>query len=102
MRDVRAMVSGSRTKSLWLHEDDVPWLVSYLAEEAAIGGVDPIDDPDGEAEDESVEDKYAEASQAPTLDGAAGAAPPDGDHMTPPHAKAKTGVATMRWVLNGA
>ena len=93
MRPVRAMYGGG--SSLWLHEDDVPWLVTYLADEVATGGVGPIEDSDGE-----VEDECAEASQAPCLDGAEVAASSVGDPVTP--TKTKKGVPKIRWDVNGA
>lgn len=54
---------------MWIHEEDVPWIIPYLAEEVAIGGVEPI-----EGTDEEVEDECEEASKAAILDGAAVAA----------------------------
>ena len=44
MRSVRAFRSGKNI--LWIHEDDVPWLCTYIAAELATGGVGPIGDTD--------------------------------------------------------
>ena len=71
---------GGGRNTLWLHADDVAWLVTYLAEEVATGGVGPIDDADGEVHDE-------EADEAPFGDGAAVAVPSGGDPVTPIKAK---------------
>ena len=51
LRTVRVL--RSHKNSLWVHEEDVPWLVSYVASELATGGVGPIIDPDGSIEDEN-------------------------------------------------
>ena len=50
LRSVRVMCNGKKT--LWTHEEDVPWLITYMAEELATGGVCPIDDADGDMEEE--------------------------------------------------
>ena len=50
LRTVRAFRSGQNI--LWTHEEDVAWLVTYVAAELATGGVGPIDDADGEMEEE--------------------------------------------------
>ena len=44
LRTVRAFRSGKNI--LWIHEDDVPWLCTYIAAELATGGVGPIEDAD--------------------------------------------------------
>ena len=92
LRPVRAMECG---RALWLHEDDVGWLVTYLAEEVVTGGVGPIDDADGE-----VDDERAEADEAPFGDGAAVAVPSGGDPVTP--IKAQRGEVKLRWDFDGA
>ena len=51
LRTVRVL--RSHKNSLWVHEEDVPWLVSYVASELATGGVGPIIDPDGSIDDEN-------------------------------------------------
>ena len=51
LRTVRAL--RSHKSSLWVHEEDVPWLVSYVASELATGGLGPIIDPDGSIGDEN-------------------------------------------------
>ena len=61
LRTVRVL--RSHMNSLWAHEEDVLWLVSYVASELATGGVGPIIDPDGSIEDEN--------SQGSPQDGAA-------------------------------
>ena len=52
LRTVRVL--RSHMNSLWVHEEDVPWLVSYVASELATGGVGPIIDPDGGIEERTV------------------------------------------------
>ena len=93
LRPVRAMEGGRNT--LWLHEDDVAWLVTYLADEVGTGGVGPIDDADGEVDDEG-----EEVHEAPFGDGAAVAVPSGGDPVTP--IKAKRGEVKLRWDFDGA
>ena len=39
MRKVSVMASGTTGKQVWILQDDVPWLVTYLAEEMGLGGV---------------------------------------------------------------
>ena len=51
LRTVRVL--RSHMNNLWVHEEDVPWLVSYVASELATGGVGPIIDHDGSNEDEN-------------------------------------------------
>ena len=51
LRTVRVL--RSHKNSLWVHEEDVPWLVSYVASELATGDVGPIIDPDGSSEGEN-------------------------------------------------
>ena len=46
-------VLRSHMNSLWVHEEDVPWLVSYVASELAAGGVGPMIDHDGSIKDEN-------------------------------------------------
>ena len=87
------MCSGKNT--LWIHEEDVPWLITYMAEEPATGGVVPIDDADGDMEEEC-----QQRSQGLILDGAAVAAPSEADPVTP--AKATKALGKMRWDFNGA
>ena len=71
LRPVRAMLgAGGKAQCIWLHEGDVPWLITYLADEVATGGVGPIEDSDGEEQDEC-----EEASMTASLDGDAVAAP---------------------------
>ena len=94
LRPVRAMLGARNGSVLWMHEDDVPWLVRYLADEQAIGGVGPIEDSDGESDDEC-----AEASEELCLDGAAVAAPSGGDPVTP--TKTKKGAPKISWDFNG-
>ena len=80
LRPVSAMLgAGGRAQCIWLHEGDVPWLVTYLADEVATGGVGPIEDSDGEEQDEC-----EEASMTASLDGAAVAAPSDGAAVAAP------------------
>ena len=38
--------------TLWIHEDDVPWPVTYIADELASGGVGTIEDAEGDMEEE--------------------------------------------------
>ena len=92
LRPVRALEFG---RALWVHEDDVGWLVTYLAEEVATGGVGPIDDADGSGDDER-----AGADEAPFGDGAAVAVPSGGDPVTP--IKAQRGEVKLRWDFDGA
>ena len=61
LRTVRVL--RSHINSLWVYEEDVPWLVSYVASELVTGGVAPIIDPDGSIDDEN--------SQGVPQDGAA-------------------------------
>ena len=72
---------------IWLHEGDVPWLITYLADEVATGGVGPIEGADGEEQDECEEAIMTAsldgAAVAAPLDGAADAAPSEGDIVTP-------------------
>ena len=63
LRAVRVL--RSHINSLWVYEEDVPWLVSYVASELATGGVGPMIDHDGSIEDEN--------SQGFPQDGAAAA-----------------------------
>ena len=58
-----ARVLRSHMNSLWVHEEDVPWLVSYVASELATGGVGPMIYHDGSIKDEN--------SQGFSQDGAA-------------------------------
>ena len=51
LRTVRVL--RSHINSLWVYEEDVPWLVSYVASEMATGGVGPMIDHDGSIEDEN-------------------------------------------------
>ena len=51
LRTVRVL--RSHINSLWVYEEDVPWLVSYVASELATGGVGPMIDHDGSIEDEN-------------------------------------------------
>jgi hypothetical protein len=44
LRTVRAFRSGKNI--LWIHEDDVPWLCTYISAELATSGVGPIGDTD--------------------------------------------------------
>ena len=50
LRTVRVL--RSHKNSLWVHEEDVPWLVSNVASELATGGLGPIIGPEGSVEDE--------------------------------------------------
>jgi hypothetical protein len=50
LRTVRVLYS--QKNSLRVHEEDAPWLVSYVASELVTGGVAPIIDPDGSIVDE--------------------------------------------------
>jgi hypothetical protein len=49
LRSVRVMCSTRHT--LWIHEDDVPWLVTYMAGELASVGVGTIADAEGDMEE---------------------------------------------------
>ena len=51
LRGVRVL--RSQKDSLWIHEEDAPWLVAYVASELATGGVGPMIDPDGSIDDEN-------------------------------------------------
>ena len=53
LRSVRAFRSGKNI--LWIHEDDVAWLCTYLGAELGTGGVGPIEDADGQTEDDCPE-----------------------------------------------
>jgi hypothetical protein len=50
LRSVRAMCSTRHT--LWIHEEDVPWLETYMADELASGGVGTIEDAERDVEEE--------------------------------------------------
>ncbi len=54
------------------------WSHNYLADEVGTGGVGPIDDADGEVDDEG-----EEVHEAPFGDGAAVAEPSGGDPIHP-------------------
>ena len=54
LRTVRAFRSGKNI--LWVHEEDVAWLCTYLGAELGTGGVGPIEDADGKSEDDRPED----------------------------------------------
>ena len=56
LRTVRAMRSGKNVP--WTHEEDVPWLVTYVAEELATGGVGPIIHADGAMEEECQQNNH--------------------------------------------
>ena len=91
LRPVRALLTnaGGGKACLWIHEADVSWLVTYLAEEVAAGHGGPLTDSDtANASD------CAEAGQAPLLD-AAVAAPCGSDLDTP--TKTKKGGHKIRW-----
>ena len=46
--DVRTLATG--TNQLWVHEDCIPWLVTYIADETGFGGVTAAyDDEDSSA-----------------------------------------------------
>jgi hypothetical protein len=49
LRSVRVMCCPRHT--LWIHEDDVPWLVTYMADELASGGVGTIENAEGDMEE---------------------------------------------------
>jgi hypothetical protein len=93
LRTVRVMCSTRNT--LWIHEVDVPWLVTYMAEELASGGVGPIDDAEGDMEEEC-----QERNQELLVQGAAVAAPLLLDPVTP--VKGKKALGKVRWDFNGA
>ena len=92
LRTVRAMFKTGKERSLWLHMDDVPWLVSYVKAELESGGLDPILHPDGS--DEDFEDEHAPP------EGAAVAAPPGLDPLTP--VKKGQHRARVRWNFKDA
>ena len=58
LRNVTAMEHDMR--GLWLLEDDVPWLLRYLADEVDCGGVPPLENPDGSEDDVPEESAVAE------------------------------------------
>ena len=47
-KTVKVRVFPTSTSTLWIHRDDVPWLVAYIADEVAFGGVEDTEYPDGE------------------------------------------------------
>ena len=49
MRALRPKQGAKGTTQIWLHEDDLPWLLLYLATEAEEGGLRPIEAIDGPA-----------------------------------------------------
>ena len=51
LRTVRVL--RNHKNNLWVHEEDVPWLVSHVASELVATGLAPIIDPDGSIEDEN-------------------------------------------------
>ena len=51
LRTVRVL--RSHMNSLWVYEEDVPWLVLYVASELATGCVGPMNDHDGSIEDKN-------------------------------------------------
>jgi hypothetical protein len=85
----------STKKPLWIHEDDVPWLVTYIADELGTGGVGPIEDAAGDMEEEGQEE-----NQELLIQGAAVAAPSLLDPVTP--VKVKKAAGKVRWDFNGA
>ena len=79
---------------LWILEDDVPWLLRYLADEVDSGGVPPIDDPDGE-EGEPEGSAVADSPGA----GSAG----DEHVVTPEKTKPERNAGVqIRWDFTGA
>jgi len=88
LRAVRALLTGKNI--LWVHEEDVSWLLTYISDELATGGVGPIDDADGAMDDD----------QGLNLDGAAVAAHSEDHPVTP--VKAKNPVGKIRLDFSGA
>ena len=52
-KTVKVRDSPESTSTLWIHRDDVPWLVAYIADEVAFGGVEDTEYPDGETPQEA-------------------------------------------------
>jgi hypothetical protein len=71
LRAVRALLTGKNI--LWVHEEDVSWLLTYISDELATGDGGPIDDADGAMDDD----------QGLNLDGAAVAAHSEDHPVTP-------------------
>ena len=88
LRAVRALLTGKNI--LWVHEEDVPWLLTHISEELATGDVGPIDDAGGAMDDD----------QGLNLDGAAVAAHSEDRPVTP--VKARSLVCKIRWDTSGA
>ena len=49
VRALRPKQAAKGTTQIWLHEDDLPWLLKYLATEADEGGLRPKEEIDGPA-----------------------------------------------------
>ena len=49
-KTVKVRVLPTSTSTLWIHRDDVPWMVAYIVDEVAFGGVEDTEDPDGETQ----------------------------------------------------
>ena len=43
-RRVHVHVALDKQRRLWVHVDDLPWLVNYIREEKESGGLDPVDE----------------------------------------------------------
>ena len=88
----------TRTNVLWVHEEDVPWLLTYISDEYISGELAagrrlvPIDDADGAMDDD----------QGLILDGAAAAAHRKDHLVTPVNARSLVGTIRWDWDLVGA